>query len=84
MQVTFPEKAGALQTFLQTMSPEFNVTMFHYRTSGNKASSALLGIQVPPHLEDAYESLQDVLTPTEYAFESLDEDTQGLFHEFVS
>lgn len=82
--MTFPEKVGALRQFLQTMAPDFNVTMFHYRATGNRTSSALLGIQVPPERQDAYTALQQALTPMDFAFEDLDADTQSLFDEFIS
>lgn len=83
-QVMFPEKVGALRKFLQTMAPEFNVTMFHYRATGNRMSSALVGLQVPPGQEDDYEGLKQALAPLEYTFEDLDSDTQSLFDEFIS
>eukprot|EP00892_Ulva_mutabilis_P012128 jgi/Ulvmu1/9288/UM050_0037.1 len=82
--VTFPEKVGALRRFLQTMAPDFNVTMFHYRSTGNRTSSVLLGIQVPTDHEGAYAALQDALLPLDYTFEDLDTDTQSLFDEFIS
>lgn len=84
LQVMFPEKVGALRKFLQTMAPDFNVTMFHYRATGNRMSSALLGLQVPPEREGAYAALQEALAPLDYTFEDLDTDTQHLFDEFIS
>ena len=45
-QITFPEKPRALQNFLAVISPKWNVTLFHYRTTGNRESSVLLGLQV--------------------------------------
>lgn len=45
-QIIFPEKAGALSRFLSTVSPTWNVTLFHYRNTGNRESSVLLGVQV--------------------------------------
>ena len=57
MQVNFPEKAGALRQFLRELmgraasasgsEARLNVTMFHYRGTGNRSSSALVGLQVP-------------------------------------
>jgi threonine dehydratase len=44
--VQFPERAGALARFLQEISPRWNVTLFHYRNTGNRESYVLLGIQV--------------------------------------
>jgi hypothetical protein len=45
-QVQFPERAGALRHFLEVLSPSWNVTLFHYRQTGNSTSYVLLGIQV--------------------------------------
>jgi hypothetical protein len=43
--VLFPERAGALRRFLEAVSPTWNVTLFHYRSTGNRESSVLLGVQ---------------------------------------
>lgn len=48
-QVEFPEVRGALLKFLQVLSPLWNISLFHYRQSGNRSSTILLGLQVPPH-----------------------------------
>ena len=45
-QISFPEKPRALQKFLAAVCPTWNVTLFHYRTTGNRESSVLLGVQV--------------------------------------
>jgi hypothetical protein len=45
-QVQFPERAGALRHFLTVLSPAWNVTLFHYRQTGNSTSYVLMGIQV--------------------------------------
>lgn len=44
----FPEVKGALLKFLQVLSPVWNISLFHYRQSGNRSSTILLGLQVPP------------------------------------
>lgn len=44
--VDFPERAGALQAFLQHISPRYGITLFHYRRSGNRVSGVLLGLRV--------------------------------------
>jgi threonine dehydratase len=84
LQVNFPEKAGALRQFLGAMCPAFNVTMFHYRSTGNRSSSVLLGLQVPPEREGHYLELVETLRPRNFTFEKLDEKTQAVFDEFIS
>jgi threonine dehydratase len=43
----FPERPGALMKFLSSMSPDWNISLFHYRNQGADYSSILVGIQVP-------------------------------------
>jgi threonine dehydratase len=33
-------------TFLDAVSPLWNISLFHYRATGNRESSVLLGVQV--------------------------------------
>lgn len=47
--VDFPERTGALQRFLPIISPEWGITLFHYRRSGNRSSGVLLGLRVTAH-----------------------------------
>ena len=44
----FPERPGALRRFLSSMSPEWNISLFHYRNQGDDYGRILVGIQVPP------------------------------------
>jgi len=44
----FPERPGALMRFLQTLNPEWNISLFHYRNQGADYGRILVGIQVPP------------------------------------
>ncbi|MEE8301416.1 MAG: threonine ammonia-lyase, biosynthetic, partial [Candidatus Tectomicrobia bacterium] len=44
----FPERPGALINFLQSMSPNWNISLFHYRNHGTDIGRVLVGIQVPP------------------------------------
>jgi threonine dehydratase len=43
----FPERPGALMRFLSSMSPNWNISLFHYRNQGADHSSILVGLQVP-------------------------------------
>ena len=43
----FPERPGALLRFLSAMSPEWNISLFHYRNEGADFGRILVGIQVP-------------------------------------
>jgi threonine dehydratase len=43
----FPERPRALMNFLSSMSPNWNISLFHYRNQGADSSSILVGLQVP-------------------------------------
>ncbi|MEP6882586.1 MAG: threonine ammonia-lyase, biosynthetic [Dokdonella sp.] len=43
----FPERPGALLRFLSAMSPEWNISLFHYRNEGADFGRILVGLQVP-------------------------------------
>jgi threonine dehydratase len=44
----FPERPGALTRFLASMSPSWNISLFHYRNQGADPGRVLVGLQVPP------------------------------------
>lgn len=43
----FPEKPGALRTFLDSIGDRWNISLFHYRNHGSDYGRVLAGIQVP-------------------------------------
>jgi len=43
----FPERPGALMRFLACMSPNWNISLFHYRSQGGDVGRILIGLQVP-------------------------------------
>ena len=53
--VTFPERPGALTDFLDVLAPGMNITLFHYRNTGNNESQVLVGVQEPPKLRGEFE-----------------------------
>lgn len=44
----FPDRPGALMNFLNSMSHNWNISLFHYRNHGADYGRVLIGIQVPP------------------------------------
>ena len=52
----FPERPGALLKFLSSLSPNWNISLFHYRNHGADYGRVLVGIQVPPDEEDALQA----------------------------
>jgi threonine dehydratase len=43
----FPERPGALMRFLDSMEPEWNISLCHYRSQGGDVGRILIGLQVP-------------------------------------
>lgn len=81
-QVQFPERPGALAQFLEALGSEWNVTLFHYRQTGNSTSYVLLGIQVPPDGEARFKSAQRALR-RDFTFEELDGEAKSVFSMFL-
>ena len=49
----FPERPGALMKFVGSMSPNWNISLFHYRNNGADYGRIVVGVQVPPdEMED--------------------------------
>jgi len=49
----FPERPGALMRFVGSMSPNWNISLFHYRNNGADYGRIVVGVQVPPlEMED--------------------------------
>lgn len=57
----FPERPGALMRFLGSMSPEWNISLFHYRNQGDDYGRVLVGIQVPPGDKKAFKEFLTTL-----------------------
>jgi threonine dehydratase len=52
----FPERPGALMRFLESMSPNWNISLFHYRNQGADYGRILVGIQVPAGEKKAFKT----------------------------
>jgi threonine dehydratase len=69
-KVEIPERAGALDTFLEFISPKYTITMTHYRSDGGQKGQVLFGMQVPAEELDAFEKC---LESTGYTYEDMTE-----------
>ncbi len=75
----FPERTGALTQFLNSMNPDWNISLFHYRNHGADYGRILIGIEVPPtEITEWYEFLDR--TPYRY----WDERTNPAYQLFLS
>lgn len=57
----FPERPGALMKFVSSMSPDWNISLFHYRNNGSDYGRIVTGIQVPPHEMEQWQTFLDNL-----------------------
>src|SRR5690606_2290013 len=44
----FPERPGALMKFLGALTPNWNISLFHYRNQGDDYGRLRAGLHVPP------------------------------------
>lgn len=57
----FPERPGALMRFLGSMAPNWNISLFHYRSQGGDVGRVLVGLQVPKAELDAFNAFLTTL-----------------------
>lgn len=57
----FPERPGALMKFVASMSPNWNISLFHYRNNGADYGRIVVGMQVPPQEMAEWQAFLDSL-----------------------
>ncbi len=57
----FPERPGALMKFVGSMSPDWNISLFHYRNNGSDYGRIVVGMQVPPHETQEWQAFIDTV-----------------------
>lgn len=67
---TFPERPGALEKFVTTLRPKFNISLFQYRNYGGDVGKILAGIQCP---DSQHGELLEFLREIGYPFEDCSE-----------
>ncbi|HET6279372.1 MAG TPA: threonine ammonia-lyase, biosynthetic [Polyangia bacterium] len=75
----FPERPGALMRFLASMSPNWNISLFHYRNQGADHGRVLVGLQVPPREGSALRSFLTTL-----GYRHWDESKNAAYKLFLS
>lgn len=75
----FPERPGALVRFLTAMSPNWNISLFHYRNHGADYGRVLLGLQVPRNEKKIFRQFLAALT-----YRYWDESRNPAYHLFLS
>jgi threonine dehydratase len=74
----FPERPGALMNFLNRMSQDWNITLFHYRNHGADFGRVLVGMTVPAAQRQA---LRRFLRQLNYRY--WDESGNPAYHLFL-
>lgn len=57
----FPERPGALMQFVDSMSLDWNISLFHYRNNGADYGRIVVGMQVPPDEMEEWQAFLDTL-----------------------
>jgi len=57
--IQFPERPGALLKFLTELGGRWNISLFHYRNHGAAFGKVLMGAQMPPCEQQAFEQCLD-------------------------
>ena len=74
----FPERPGALMRFLTRMSPNWNITLFHYRNHGADVGRILVGLQVPSNEQSRFKKFLKAL-----GYEYVDETRNPAYRLFL-
>jgi threonine dehydratase len=75
----FPERPGALMKFVSCMSPNWNISLFHYRNNGADYGRIVVGMQVPPHEMEEWQNFLNTL-----GYRYWDESQNPAYHLFLS
>ena len=74
----FPERPGALMRFLDSMAPNWNISLFHYRNEGGDVGHILVGLQVPKKEMKAFREFLQTL-----GYPHLDETANPAYQLFL-
>ncbi len=73
-RVEFPERPGALLTFLERLGLEHNISLFHYRNHGAAEGRVLMGLQAAAQTQARQpDALLETLEQISYPFEEISE-----------
>jgi len=81
LQFQFPEQAGALETFLEAIATRWNITLFHYRNSGERVAKVLVGLQIPDSELGDFQEAAELLKPQGFSY--IDESSDKAFKNFM-
>ena len=83
-QVDYPELRGMLHKLLTPISPRWDITLLHFRKTGQRAATALLGLRLPPADKPAFEAaVAELAMDSEFQFRELGGRDLEVFRMFV-
>jgi threonine dehydratase len=74
----FPERPGALMSFLKNMGKRWNISLFHYRSHGADFGRVLVGMQVPSRDQKSFQRFLDTL-----GYEAVEETGNAAYRLFL-
>ncbi|GAB4818367.1 hypothetical protein N2152v2_005413 [Parachlorella kessleri] len=81
-EATYPEQQGQLHYLLSKLSPRWNITALHFRKTGNRSATALVGLQVAEEeLPEFWAAVGEL--NTDFRVEELSGKTLEAFKMFV-
>lgn len=69
-RVEFPERPGALLTFLERLGPTHNITLFHYRNHGAAEGRVLMGLEATDAKQNP-DGLIEMLNSIQYPYQEI-------------
>jgi len=78
LRFQFPEKPGALKTFLEALPAGWNVSLFHYRNHGSNIGKVLTALEVP---KGDVKSMDSFLSALDYPY--VDETDNSVYKNFL-
>ncbi len=73
-EINFPERPGALASFLKTIGDKWNISLFHYRGQGADIGRVLIGFEA-----QSKNLLEKALTATSYEFNIVTSKASDIF-----
>ena len=62
LRIKVPERPGVLMQFLESLNPQWNISLFHYRHSGADFGYILVGIQISQNDHQQFETFLKTLS----------------------
>lgn len=85
-KVDYREQVGMLRKLLTPLSPRWDVTLLHFRKTGNRFATALLGLRIPDDEMEEFDATLEQFRSgleQEFVFTPLSEREREVFSLFI-